>query len=179
MKKIIGFILLISLIGAGSAFAHSRESGRPNDRRSNDNRTHYHKKQPNHMHSRGGKPQMMGAPLFIEIREITGEIIVRERNFHVIKSEGEEIRIILPLAAIRALNITTGSEISIKGIEVQGRDMDVASRAAAGCRNEARGMRRSENDAKTIRVFELQHDGRKFMVFGNQPNKDKSKNTRR
>ena len=170
MKKIIGLILLITLIGVSSVFAHSKESGRPNDRRSNDNRTHYHKKQ---------SPQMMRAPLFMEIKEITGEIVVRERNFHVIKSEGEEIRIILPLATIRALNLTTGSKISIKGVEVRGRDMEVASRATAGCRNEARDMRRSEKGAKAVRVFELQYDGRKFMIFGNQPSKNKSKNTRR
>ncbi|MCL2792040.1 MAG: hypothetical protein FWD87_03020 [Spirochaetaceae bacterium] len=132
MKKIIGLIVLITLIGAGFAFAHGKDSERSNRK------------------SKGERHQMTKTPRhsLLEIREISGIITVRNSNFHVIRSGGEDVRVILPLSAIQALKLNTGSQVSVKGIEVP-------------------APRRGERNERIVRVFELQYDERKFLVLGN------------
>ncbi|MCL2480562.1 MAG: hypothetical protein FWF38_02510 [Spirochaetaceae bacterium] len=146
MKKIIGLIVLITLIGTGFVFAHGKESGEP------------HKKQPNYKNSKEKKHNMMKAPgsAIIEIKEISGEIVVKDNDRHIIKSGKDEIKIILSSDAIQALKLNTGSKISIKGIELP-------------------AFKQNKTDEKIIKVFELQYDGRKFLVLGKGANRDKPK----
>ena len=142
MKKIIGLILAITLTATGFIFAHGNDFGKP------------HKKQQNfHKEFKGKKHnKMMKAPgcSLIEIKEISGEIVVKEKDFPAIKSENRETKIMLPPDVVETLKLNTGSKISIKGIELP-------------------AFKKSETDEKMIKVFELQYDGRKFMVFNKGP----------
>ena len=142
MKKIIVLILFITLTGTGFIFAHGNDFGKS------------HKKQPNfHKEFEGKKHnKMMKAPgcSLIEIKEISGEIVVKEKDFPAIKSGKDEVKIILPPDVIEILKLNTGSKISIKGIELP-------------------VLKKNETDEKMIKVFELQYDGRKFMVLGKGP----------
>jgi hypothetical protein len=142
MKKIIGLIVLITVIGTGFAFAHDKKSGKQ----------HYHQKEYSKKYEKyhkNFKCYKTNAPGFsiIEIKELSGEILLSDNTLPVIKSGNDEIKIILPRHVIQTLKLNSGSKISIKGVELPAR------------RTEAAGE-------KIIKVFELQHDGRKFMVWG-------------
>ncbi|MCL2294962.1 MAG: hypothetical protein FWC36_08885 [Spirochaetes bacterium] len=142
MKKIIGLMVLITLIGTTSVFAHGRESRCCRDSRESRNphgarQAHRQTNQHHTMHPPGVH--------VIEVREITGEIIIRDNNRHIIKSGDKETRIILSSDAIQTLGLENGSVISVKGIVMPTRRTPAAER--------------------TIRVFEVQHDGRKFLVL--------------
>ena len=145
MKKIIGVIIVITLIGAGFLFADGKESRET------------HKKQPNFKSFREKKHNMMKAPRssFVEIREITGEIVVKENDRHIIKSGKDEVKIVLSSDVIQSLKLNTGSNISIKGIEF-------------------RALKSKTPEEKIVKVFELQYDGRRFLVLsGKKVSKDK------
>jgi len=146
MKKIIGLIIFITLIGTNSVFAQGKESGEPN------------KKQPNSKNYKEKKHHLMKAPKssFIEIKEITGEIIVKENDRHIIKSGKDEVKIMLSSDVIQSLKLNTGSNISIKGVEF-------------------RAFKQKTQGENIVKVFELQYDGRKFLVLnGKKPGKNNS-----
>jgi len=142
MKKIIGLIVLITMLGTGFVLAHDKESGEQN------------KKQK----IKGEKHHMMKAhgPSLIEIKEISGEIIIKDNDLPLIKSGKDEIKILLFSDAIQTLKLTTGSKISIKGIELP-------------------SFKKNKTNEKIIKIFELQYDGRKFLVFDKKANIKKSK----
>ena len=142
MKKIIGLILVITLTGTGFIFAHGNDSGKHHKKQSDFHKDFKEKKHNRMMH--------FGGPSLIEIKELTGEIVVKEKDFSAIKSENKEIKIMLPPDVIKTLQLNTGSKISVKGIELP-------------------DFKKNETDEKIIKVFELQYDGRKFMVFNKGP----------
>ena len=145
MKKIIGMIVLITLAGAGFVAAQDKESGKSKCPK----REHNKKEFKHEKNFKGNKNHEMKGPGFsiIEIKEISGEIVVKENELPSIKSGNDEIKILLPLDAIQTLKLNTGSKISIKGIELP-------------------AFKKGETDKKVIKVFELQYEGKKFMVFG-------------
>ena len=157
MKKIIGLIVLITLAGTGLVFAHEGADKRPWPPQ---DAGKYYKKQPNFEKNFNCKRPQMGEnhryslieSSLLEIKEITGEIIVKDNEFPAIKSGENEIKIMLHPDAIKSLNLNSGSKISIKGIELPALNRDVTG-------------------GKIIKVFELQYNERKFLVLGKKSGK--------
>ena len=142
MKKIIGLMILITLATAGFVFAEGKGSSQAKD-----SRKEHNKKESNHNKNFKGKQHMMRAPQFsyIEIKEISGEIVIKENDHPTIKSGNNEVKIMLSPSVIQNLKLSTGSKISVKGVEVP-------------------ALKKNSTDEKIIKVFELQYDERKFLI---------------
>ena len=141
MKKIIVLTVLIAVLAAGFVSAQGYYGAGPKSGaggRNQDTEKTY------------GGPGMMGGTGFssiAEIRELSGELVVRENDFPAIKTGKDEISVTIPADAIDALKLKTGSKITVKGIEMPARNWNITGE-------------------KLIRVFELGYDGKKYSVMG-------------
>jgi hypothetical protein len=82
-----------------------------------------------------------------EVKEISGELVVRENEFPAIKSGKEEISVMIPYDAIDALKMKTGSKVSVKGALVPAQNWNITGE-------------------QLLRVFELEYEGKKYLVHG-------------
>ncbi len=149
MKKIIGLTVLITLACAGLIFAQQGKGFGPGQEYPKDNK---HPGYNSRNFNNAERPRVQGTwgPSIIEIKEIAGEIVIKDNDFPAIKSGRDEVKIMLPADAIKALKLTTGSKISIKGFELPAPNWSITGE-------------------KIVRVFELQYEGRKFLVHGRGP----------
>ena len=144
MKKIIVLAVLIILVAAGFAAAQgyygpgrSQDFSRgPSGRFDSDSRPYFQ-----------GRPGMGGMGSISEVKEICGELVVRENEFPAIKSGKEEISVMIPYDAIDALKMKTGSKVSVKGALVPAQNWNITGE-------------------KLLRVFELEYEGKKYLVHG-------------
>ncbi|MDX9800416.1 MAG: hypothetical protein RBT69_03655 [Spirochaetia bacterium] len=88
-----------------------------------------------------------GVSSFAEIKEVSGELVLKDDDFPAIKTGKEVMEITLSEDAIEALKMTNGSKLKIKGFEVPGRNWSITGE-------------------KLFRIFEFEYEGKKYVSHG-------------
>ena len=147
MKKIILLTVLLAVLAAGFVLADGRPGNKGawnnNDNRSYSGRGGYMMDNDNFSRLGNGR----GFQSFTELKEVSGEIILNEDDFPAIKTGKEVMSITLPEDAVKALKIKNGSKITVKGIEVPGRNWNITGE-------------------KLLRIHEFEYEGKTYITHG-------------
>jgi hypothetical protein len=149
MKKTILLAIMIIAIFTGIAAGEPVKRERKSRENKNLLEKNFNRKHNNKFKNRREHWRNREFFSVIEIKEVSGIFETKENSFPVIKTEKEEIKIMLSKNVIDTLTIKSGNNISVKGFVIPVKDKD------------------NEAQQDILKIFELEHAGKKYFVRHN------------